>query len=397
MMHKHKDFLKKLCCPKTYLLRRFFYRRALILTMKKKPNTTPISLIILVSILGVSSCSNSPQTNIPDLPAPTSISISLPIITPTALNDQRTTILFTGDINLGRCVALKSMLAHDFTYPFEHVADKLTSADITVGSLDGSLSDQSDPMPCPYTMNFIAPSKMVEGLQLAGFDIITIATNHSKDCGEKGWNCNDQALLDTLYNLNEADISSVGGGSTLAQARAPIIITHNNIRFAFLGINQIEPRSWAEENKGGTSPLSEDHIEMIKQDIVSARSKADVVILLVQWGTEYTLNPKSQQREWAKIFTNAGAALIIGNHPHVTQPIEKFPQGIVFYSLGNFVFDQPNRSQRESIVVEATFNGTELESWNLIPAYINFYTFQTHWASGAEIPTILERAKILNK
>jgi len=252
-------------------------------------------------------------------------------------------------------------------------------------------------MPCPDSLNLIGPSRMVEGLQFAGFDVISIATNHIKNCGEKGWNCDNLAFQDTIENLLSAGIQPAGGGDNLEEARAPVILERNGVRFAFLAINEIDTEVWAAENQPGTAPLSAATIESIKADISAARALAEVVIVLPQWGSEYVPRPNAVQRVWAKEFMDAGATLVVGNHPHIIQPVEIFPNGVAFYALGNFVFDQSQRAQRESVTLEATFIGTTLESWNLWPAYTNYYTYQTHWAEGPEGNKILDRAQTLWK
>jgi poly-gamma-glutamate synthesis protein (capsule biosynthesis protein) len=309
----------------------------------------------------------------------------------------RTRILFTGDINLGRCIAERTLRSHtysgNYNYPFEYVAEKLRGADITVGSLDGSLSDESAPMPCPASMNLIGPTHMAEGLQFAGFDVITVATNHIKDCGEKGFECDNKALLDTINTLQAAEIQPVGAGKSLSESRLPVVVERGGIRFAFLGVDQIEERVWAAENTPGAAPLSQTNIVQIKADIISAKQIADVVIVLPQWGVEYAAAPEEIQRDWAKEFINAGASLVIGNHPHITQPMEIFSDKLIFYALGNFVFDQEQSFRRESIVVEVNFIGAEIESWQLHPVSINYYTFQSHWAEDEEANYILARAK----
>ena len=130
-----------------------------------------------------------------------------------------------------------------------------------------------------------------------------------------------------------------------------------------------------------------------KLEIASAKQIADVVIVLPHWGVEYAARPEDIQRVWARDFINAGASLVIGNHPHIIQPMEVFSDKLIFYSLGNFVFDQEQDFQRESIVVEVNFVGAEIESWKLHPVSINYYTFQPHWADDAEAGYILARAK----
>ena len=117
-----------------------------------------------------------------------------------------------------------SAYTNNYNYPFQFVAEELQTADITVGSLDGSLSDESSPMPCPDSMNLIGPTGMVEGLQFSGFDVITIATNHIKDCGEKGFECDNKALLDTINTLKDAGIQPVGAGNNLQESRLPVIV-----------------------------------------------------------------------------------------------------------------------------------------------------------------------------
>jgi poly-gamma-glutamate capsule biosynthesis protein CapA/YwtB (metallophosphatase superfamily) len=259
--------------------------------------------------------------------------------------------------------------------------------------LDSSLSDEAPPMPCPKSMNLISPSHMVAGLQYAGYDVITIATNHIKDCGEKGFECDNKALLDTITTLRAAGIQPVGAGNNLQESRLPVIVERSGIRFAFLGINQIDERVWATENIPGTAPLSGAYIGKIKDEIISARQIADVVIVLPHWGVEQASEPEDTQRAWAREFINAGASLVIGNHPHIIQPMEIFSDKLIFYALGNFIFDQEHNFQRESIVVEVNFNGAKIESWKLRPVSINYYTLQSHWAEDAEAGSILARAK----
>jgi poly-gamma-glutamate synthesis protein (capsule biosynthesis protein) len=233
---------------------------------------------------------------------------------------------------------------------------------------------------------------MVEGLQFAGFDVITVATNHIKDCGEKGYNCDDLAFRDTINNLSNAGIQPVGGGDNLNESRKPVVIEVRGVRFAFLGINQIDERVWATERTAGTAPLSSEMIDQIKRDIAAARDIADIVIVLPQWGIEYASAPEEFQRAWAQEFLDAGATLVIGNHPHIVQPVEIFPNGIVYYALGNFVFDQEHDFRREGMAVQVVFSSSKIESWKIMPVYIDYFTYQPTWVDGSIAKKILDRA-----
>jgi hypothetical protein len=368
----------------------------------QRPNKYPKIFIVFILLGAATGMTVRPKITLPQeelLPKAMRTHVVPPPVapepTPTPLPQTR--ILFVGDMNLGRCIAKKTLISQDYTnnynYSFEFVADKTRAADFTVGSLDGTLSDESLPMPCPDSMNLIGPTHMVEGLQFAGFDVITVATNHIKDCGEKGYECENKSLLDTINTLKTAGIQPVGAGVTLAEARQPVIVERNGIRFAFLGINQINEEVWAAENTPGTAPLAHAYIGKIKDEIASAKQIADVVIVLPHWGVEYAAKTDDIQKVWARDFISAGASLVIGNHPHITQPMEVFSDKLIFYSLGNFVFDQKRGFQRESIALEVSFAGAEIESWELHPVSINYYTFQTHWADDAEAEFILARAK----
>lgn len=314
-------------------------------------------------------------------------------INPAPPNFPPIRLFFTGDINPGRCPAqtVLALANDDFTLPYQAVADELRGADITIGSLDGSISDISPPSPCPQTMNLIGPSRTVEGLQFAGFDVITVATNHAKDCGALGWSCDNQSLRDTLRYLSEAGIQPVGAGESLASARAPVIVERQGVRFAFLGVTEVGAETWASESVPGTAPLSDEALPAIIADIAAARSKADVVVVLAQWGIEYENAPTPDQIRWAGEMTAAGATLVIGNHPHVVQAVETFHGGqIVAYALGNFVFDQRPWLARQGVVFEAVFQGGALERWELHPIHIHNF-FQPRWAEPRKADAILTR------
>jgi poly-gamma-glutamate synthesis protein (capsule biosynthesis protein) len=306
-----------------------------------------------------------------------------------------TRLIFTGDINPGRCPAQIALRRNDFTLPYQIVGETLRAAAITVGSLDGSLSDISPPSPCPETMNLIGPARTVEGLVYAGFDVITAATNHAKDCGRLGWNCDERALRDTLAHLAGAGIAAVGAGEDVTAARAPVVLERQGVRFAFLGLTAVGAETWASAAVAGTAPLSEEHLPGVLEDIRAARAAADVVIVLPQWGVEYAERPTAQQQRWAAAMIEAGATLVIGNHPHLVQPVQPLEtedggRTAVAYALGNFVFDQGPWRTRQGVLFVATFEGSALAGWELLPIHIRSL-HQPHWAEAEEAEEILER------
>jgi len=360
-------------------------------------NTKLLLSLLLIVAAGCGSVPSVPATSTPVAPPPTaSITVALPTslipqpVTPTPTSLPLIRLLFTGDINPGRCPAQIALITNDFTLPYQAVAETLRAADIAIGSLDGSISDFSPPMPCRDTLNLIGPARTVEGLQFAGFDAITLATNHAKDCSALGGTCQDHAFLDTLRNLSAVGIQPIGVGTSLSGARAPVVITRGGVRFAFLGVSMVGWEAWASLSNPGTAPLSNETLPDVIASIQAARAVADVVIVLPHWGAEYASAPNNDQLNWAGAMIAAGATLVIGNHPHVVQGVETLPNGVVAYALGNFVFDQNPEETRQGVVFEADFRGRALESWRLLPIHI-YKLYQPVWAEAAEAKVILDR------
>jgi poly-gamma-glutamate synthesis protein (capsule biosynthesis protein) len=243
------------------------------------------------------------------------------------------------------------------------------------------------PLGCTPTYNLLAPPESVEGLAFAGFDLLTLATNHAKDCGTMGPAC-DGALLDTLANLRAVSIAPVGAGSNLLEARSEAIISAQGTRFAFLGYDDIAPYYHAAEGVPGTAPLE---ASFLREDIARARQVADVVVVLPHWGVEYTSIPTERQRELARVAIEAGATLVIGNHPHWVQAVDYLEGAFVAYSLGNFVFDQDwSLETQQGVVLEAVFQGSRLVSVDLVPIRIRDM-HQPTLAPADEAREVLER------
>jgi poly-gamma-glutamate synthesis protein (capsule biosynthesis protein) len=145
-------------------------------------------------------------------------------------------------------------------------------------------------------------------------------------------------------------------------------VTVNGVRFAFLGYDDVSRHTNAGPDTPGTAPLEEESLE---EDIAAARSEADVVVLLPQWGVEYTPNPTARQRRIAEQALAAGVTLVAGNHPHVVQAAGPAGDGYVAFALGNFLFDQDwSPETTEGAILEATFHGARLAAVRLLPVRI---------------------------
>ena len=326
----------------------------------------------------------------PPTASPTAEAAPTSTLVPSPTAPAEISLLFAGDINPARCVNAITTAANDVALPYRPLASLLQSADIAIGSLDGAISDYNPPTPCVQTTrNLLAPAAAAKGLAFAGFHVITVATNHIKDCGlVRG--CVNNSMFDTLANLRAQGIQPTGAGANLAEATTPAIITVRGVRFAFIGVSAVNDPTWATASTPGTVPFQASiYLDAIRR----ARAIADVVIVLPHWGTEYSGTISYQQRQAAAAMVAAGATLVIGNHPHHVQGVETFPSGAVAaYSLGNFVFDQAWSDGTlytiEGLMLRARFQGSKLVGIDLLPIHI-YDDFQPKLAGPDEAKQIL--------
>jgi len=248
--------------------------------------------------------------------------------------NETITIILVGDIMLDRGVEymIKTEGKGDFRFPFLKIADELQKADILFGNLEGPISDKGTKVGSIYS--FRNDPKSIEGLTFAGFDVISLANNHVFDYGR-------EALEDTLLRLKTAGIDYLGAGFNEKEAYSPIIKELNDTKIAFLAYTNLGPETWkAGEENSGIAWISENNLETIKRDIEKVKKESDILIVSLHSGEEYQKTPTQFQIEFSRAFIDAGADLVIGHHPHIIQPNEKYKDGWIFYSLGNFVFDQ---------------------------------------------------------
>jgi poly-gamma-glutamate capsule biosynthesis protein CapA/YwtB (metallophosphatase superfamily) len=279
-----------------------------------------------------------------------------------------TTVIFTGDIIPTRCVYDQMRLAGDWAAPFSAVKSRLSEADLVVGSLDASISDVGQPIGCEETFNLLAPPQVVEGFQSAHLRAMTVAANHAKDCGRAVY-CQNRAFLDTLANLRKAGIEPAGGGTTLTEARMPAVVTANGLRFAILGYDDIADYYHATASSPGTAGLD---LTTLADDVRAAAKSADIVVVMPHWGTEYTPDPTDRQQKAAQIAIDAGATMVVGNHPHVVQAAAPLGKGYVAYALGNFIFDQDwSVETTQGVILEAVFRGNRLAEVSFEPLEIH--------------------------
>jgi len=234
------------------------------------------------------------------------------------LPEGRISLLAVGDVMLSRSIE-ERMRAYGADYPFRALAPLVQQADIAVANLECVLTQKGDPVEKGYT--FRAHPQLAAGLKDAGFDLVSLANNHTFDYGLDG-------LYETIAALQRQGIRTVGGG---VQADAPVVLDVRGLRVAFLARNAV-----GTPQPGIAWAGSEDEVAAA---VLQAKRQADVVVLLLHAGAEYSPEPTEEQVRLARAAVQAGAALVIGHHTHVTQPTERLAGAFVAYGLGDTVFD----------------------------------------------------------
>ena len=318
---------------------------------------------------------NTPtSTLINTIPAPTSTPIPI------------TTLLFTGVIVPARCVQAVIDKYGEADYLYEEVRHIIQSADLAIGTFNATMSDFPPHTGCIPTYILVSSPTNADAIAGAGFDLMSVATNHIKDCGLA--NCGDRAFFDTLHHLKRVGVLPVGAGINHAEAMKPVVVSINGIRFGFVSLGQIQQGGvYAEADKPGIAMLSEENITAA---IAAARKISDVVIFMPHWGPEDVAQPNWIQRNLAHKIVEAGADLVVGNHTHVVQGIQEIDGVMVFYGLGNFVFDQWQRDHQQGVILLVKFQGSQFIGYKLIPTHVD-KDGRVHIADSDEAAEILGR------
>ena len=325
------------------------------------------------------------------------------------MQKEAITLLGTGDILIDR---------EDPATIFQHVAAVLKSADITFANSEQTFAEGGYPIRGHGTNS---ESRNLPAFLAAGFDIISLANNHTLDWGK-------EVLLETLENLKKAGLPYVGAGKNIEEARRPVILERKGNRVGFLAFSSVHPKGYeAEPDKPGLNPIriwtiyeqtdyqpgtpprivtipyKEDLAAMVAS-IEELKRESDVVIVSMHWGQH--IIPRiipDYCIEVGHAAVDAGADLVLGTHTHIGKGIEVYKGKAIFYSTGNFAaeigpsqtgmaggefphklvegygavvdpecptFALPHESRR-TMIVKALIEGGEIKRVTYIPCFVN--------------------------
>jgi poly-gamma-glutamate synthesis protein (capsule biosynthesis protein) len=276
-------------------------------------------------------------------------------------------LVFVGDLMMGRYVNL-SMLRGGFDAPFKDVTSYMSSADLAIGNLEGPIVPPGIiPIPpaSPNQLNLTGNRRAAPALARAGLDLLSLANNHAYDDGLAG-------IAYTTSALRQAGIAPLGLDS--GRGQAPVIKMVQGLRLAFLAYTDVINIPGT-RGIGYVNPYSPTGLAKMAAEVAAARSRADVVIVMMHWGTEYALQPDEGQRIIARKLVAAGADLVVGAHPHVGQGMDLLTRDgrtvPVAYSLGNALFDQQARQEtRDGLSLECVVDKDGVKMARLVPLRI---------------------------
>jgi poly-gamma-glutamate synthesis protein (capsule biosynthesis protein) len=258
------------------------------------------------------------------------------------------------------------LLAQGPQIVFAGVQSVLDSADIRVGNLECALTNRDTPEKKSFPLK--APPQAAQALALAKFDLVSLANNHSMDYGYAG-------LADTQAALNQMDIATLGAGLQAAAAHAPVFIERNGLRLAFLAYADVMPENSGFDTHTWIATHSRPGIawadpDQIRADVTAAKRQADVVVVMLHSGYEINSTVSLNQRTAAYAAIDAGAALVLGSHPHILQSIQPYHGGLIAFSLGNFVFDQYKGILNATIILRVVLDRSGFLSYDYVPVLI---------------------------
>jgi poly-gamma-glutamate synthesis protein (capsule biosynthesis protein) len=257
------------------------------------------------------------------------------------------TIAFVGDLNLSLHVGINlaklergEKVPEGVTdgYPFTHVAERVRSADLTVGNLEcvaslkGEVDTWHNPFRCPA-----APEVLLE----AGFDLVSLANNHALDYGRVG-------LFDMVRKLDEAKLPHFGRENLVNEPQPVSIHDLGGVKVGLLAYYV----------------LPEAPFDEVKQ----ARDRVDVLLTFMHWGAEGQTEPLLLQRRLARELLGAGVDAVVGTHAHVPQDPEWYDGKLIAHGLGNFVFSGMTHTEnhRTGDILELDVDGTGIVAQRLV-------------------------------
>jgi poly-gamma-glutamate capsule biosynthesis protein CapA/YwtB (metallophosphatase superfamily) len=329
---------------------------AFVMRARKRPALLLPALLLLALAVGLGPDSakvgagNAPVADLSDYPW-----FYLRDGQPPAAGEVLVELVAVGDVMPGRGVL-------PVEAPLAQVAGWLRTADLVLGNLEAAIVAGEPVASTRGNEQYLlwAPPRAASMLADAGFDLLSLANNHSLDGGSSG-------LEEAAQHLLAAGIMPVGAGAG-AEAYRAVLLEVRGVPLAFLAFNAVPtPGNPAPADRWQRADWDEARAVAAVQ---AARAQASAVIVTIHWGYEYDLRADPGQIRIANVLLDAGADLVLGHHPHVVQPVavEEADRGtVIAYSLGNFLFDQGSGETGQGLALRVFFDGAGLRAVQALP------------------------------
>ena len=310
-------------------------------------------------------------------------------VSPEPLINGTVRLTFTGDLNLSGNVAAFGK-EPGYAALFSHVTPLWQDSALVFSCLDGVvLPEHSENYPAAETAD--QPSAVTEealtAAANAGVNTLSLANDHSLDYGSRG-------LAESVRAVNELGLQYAGVGENLPAAGMYRIMEADGLKVGFVACSAVNPN--------GPGPIDDYCLtttaySALYRNVLLASDETDLVVVYVCWGDQDAISVSKAQRKIAHQLIQSGADIVIGTHPHVLQPVERYQDGWIFYSLGNLVSDQEQRGERESVLARLDLDASAgTGSFTLIPLLLEdfcpspvsnqFYVKQIHQSLLRELP-----------
>ena len=325
----------------------------------------------------------------------------VPVIEEVREENYRASMIMAGDNLIHSSVYKDASIGggrYDFKKMYELIKPIVSNYDIAYYNQETILGGTS--LGVGGYPNFNSPQEVGDAMIDAGFNLVSLATNHTMDKGEKA------VISSRDYWNSKSDVLVVGSYSSMDERNKVQIREVNNISYTMLnytyGTNGIRVPSGKEYlvnvwptsgNNPSTDTKYQEYKEQVKIDIERVRDSVDVLIVAMHWGVEYTHEPTVYEKDMAEYLASLGVDIIIGTHPHVIQPVTWIDDTLVIYSLGNLIsaqYQDQNYNKMvglmTSLVINKTVKGDDV---NITIDNVDnelIYTYYKNWRSFKVVP-----------
>lgn len=313
--------------------------------MKKKKLKTWVKLSIFILILLggtlILTNLNNNDNNIAKLSTTTKTTITT---TTKKEESNELSMVMVGDCLIHRFVytdANNNDGTYSFSKMFTEVEDLIKGHDLAYYNQESNIGGKA--LGLSAYPRFNSPEEIGNDMVNLGFNLVSLANNHTMDKGEKG------VINSVNFWKTKPGVYYTGQALSYEDRESNIkILEKNGIKYAFFAYTTV--------TNGLLPPSGKDYLtniyseEKVKQDLEKVKGKVDLIIVSMHWGEEYTTYPNTSQKTIAKFLASEGVNLVIGNHAHSIQPVEMIDNTLVFYALGNFIAAQDTKDKQTGAI-----------------------------------------------